>query len=135
MSATVDKPHILIIEDCDGEKEWRIVHPVSCKWEAHRHADSDLFGAVEGEPRWHFHRACLTQWEIDGNGIDSLEVHCGSDEHIDPAHAKASPFEAGWLSLRPGRYVVQAAYSWSGSWWDEADNEFYIDSVRQVTPA
>lgn len=137
MTQTIDKPHVLIITEVDGEKEWRIVHPPTCPWNAYKHPAHDsndwVFGCGCDRPEEHnfFVRGCLTEWEIGCNGIDGLEIYSvEGSEHIDPAYVPVSRFEAEWHKLKPGRYIIQATYSWSGSWYDEPDSEFYIEAVR-----
>ena len=129
MSTTIDKPHVLIIEDIDGEKHWHIVHPATCPWEGWLCGGcNDPFFNDPCGKHAHFWRACLTEWETNNNGLDSLGVDLRAD-YIDPDYVPASPFEAEWRRLKPGRYIVQATYYWSGSWYDEADSEFYIEGV------
>lgn len=126
---TVDKPHTLVIEDIEGDKEWRIVHPPTCPWEGWRCSCADpIFGPEPlepGHPHMHFHRTCLTVWEVNNNGLDGLGVDLLAD-YIDRDYVPATRWESDWRKLRPGRYTIEATYSWSGSWYDEVDSEFYV---------
>lgn len=126
----IDKPHVLVIEDVgDGEKEFRILHLPTCKWEVYKH----FHGPWCSEPcerKWDFHRHCLIQWEVENVGLDSLEINSvDGDDHIDYLYVPASQWEPDWHKLKPGRYIVKMTYTWSGSWYDEPDSEFWIDEV------
>lgn len=85
-SRTADKPHTLVItapgDGLEPEREWRVVHPPTCPWEAMRCPSLFL---DEDNKHWLFHRACLTQYEVENVGLDGLD---------------------GWEQLPPGRYQI-----------------------------
>lgn len=110
MSATTDREHTLIIsEPGDGlepKREWRVVHPPTCPWEAYDLDRSILWDdPLRGERRFDFHRVCLTQYEIDNIGLDGLE---------------------DWEKLPVGKHkiVVESIYypgEFGGTWGEEWD--------------
>lgn len=107
------KPHLLVIEDVEGERKWRVRHPPTCPWDAWKaRAGTFPFEEEDQDGRLAFHRVCYVQFELDHNGLDSLEIHSigpDYDLHLDP-DVKLREFEPDWCRLRPGRYRVQAWY-------------------------
>ena len=99
----------------DGEKEWEIVHhaecPRVCAWwpgAAQSYAFCSSGGLSIGD-EWHHN--CYVQWEIDNNGIDSLDIYSlEGDTHLDASYVAVSGFEPDWQRLLPGSYRVQGWY-------------------------
>jgi hypothetical protein len=122
LSTTIDKPHVLILTDHPGEdREWRVVHPPTCPWDAHQNFGPDGAQFWDQQPTGghSFHRVCLTQYDLDNNGIDALDCyHLLTDEQKALDWVKRGP---DWQHIPAGRYVIQCWSSWSGSWYDDAD--------------
>ena len=71
---TLGPTHTLIVGPATPDtidREWRIVHPLACPWEA-VHLNSTVHFAVEIHEGWYFHRDCGVQYEIDALGFDAI---------------------------------------------------------------
>jgi hypothetical protein len=121
-----DAPHVLTITDPgDGlEKEWDVEHPDTCAraclWSPLMlnfvrdcNALSQDRRLVEGD------HVCYVAHVIEAIGLDTLNVDSlEGDAHLDPEWAPASPYEADWHRLRPGRYLIEGWWTpfyWAGS--------------------
>lgn len=125
-------PHVLTVMSVDEHnKEWEVEHhpdcPLACYWWPGRDGDVDALGdplvtpselsTLEGDGASYI---CYVQYELDGNGIDSLSLG-EVDDHLDPAWTPFSEFEAEWHRLRPGRYLIKGWFTpggWAGEYYD-----------------
>lgn len=139
-------PHRLtIVVDGDGEKDWAVEHheacPVVCNWspwysDYWNNRDGDARTSINGAA-WDWesisdegHHSCYVQYELDGNGIDSLDADSlDGDAHIDQGREPASRWEADWYRLRTGVYVIEGWFTpsgWAGSEPIDADGGLTI---------
>ena len=103
MSLSHSATHVLIVGPVTADpidRDWRIIHPRSCPWEAWRHSDDPIFGPDPSDPdrRYSFHRACGVQYEIENLGFDAICDAFGGEP------------------VPPGRYLIRHWASYTNTW-------------------